>query len=571
MLRLRPLCAALASTLLLCACGQAAVPPAAADKSNAPAAGLPNVASSAAALPPGTLGAAALPTAINAAGADASLPFRPDPHARPVLPTAADSTSPAHKTLVNVGSKNAPQAAGTPETDALVKAADELRRQGDYQGALRKVREALQKVPQHPQGLLLAGTLEGATNQNDEAVRHLRQAIALMPDNLFARKVYATVLMQKHDPAGALETLGPVLQAKPLDSQAYTLAAQITAGGGDVDGARKYLDQVFAADAGYVPARELAVRIALSRHQPEEARAQLQAIIKAHPDDAAAMVGLAGLDASMGNMSEAGSLLEQARKAQPQQAEPLIASAELALRQGHAEEASGYVNRLQTLIPGSAAELSLKGQLALAQGHPKDAVEPLQGAFAKKPIPEILVQLHQALLGSGQPAEADKRMGDWLTAHPDDLRMRFYAAETAARRGDYASAATQYRKILDKDPDNLLALNDLAQSLQAQHDPKALETAEKAWKLKPDSPVTENTLGAILMTAGQSERGLGLLREAAGKAPQNPEVRFDYARALAVTGDKVKAKSELEALLALKHPFRSEGEARDMLKGLSGS
>lgn len=502
----------------------------------------------------------------------AELPVRPDPPARPGLLKVVDKAGDkaGDKSLVTVG-KDSARPAGTPESDALVKEADELRKHGDYQAALRKVHEALQKVPRHPQGLLLAGTLEGATNQPDQAIIHLKQALALMPDNLFVRKVYSTVLLQKHNTAEALEVLGPVLQVKPLDSQAYVMAAQISAASADFDQAGKYLAQVFAVDPGNAPGHELAARIAFTRHQPEEARKQLEALLKARPDDVAAMIALANLDVAGGRNGDAAAMLERARKAQPEQPEPLIASSEFALQGGKTDEAAGYIGRLARMIPDSVAYLSLKGQLAMAQGHPKDAVEPLQAALAKQPIPEVMVQLHQAMSASGQQAEADKRLNDWIASHPEDARMRFYAAESAARRSDFAGASAQYRKILDKDPDNPVALNDLAQSLQAQHDPKALEFAEKAYRIKPDSPVTENTLGGILMANGQSARGLGLLRDAADHAPQNPEVRFDYARALASSGDKAKAKAELEALLALKRPFRSESAARDMLKGLSGS
>ena len=491
---------------------------------------------------------------------------------------AANTAAPAGSattstTTVQLGAPKAGamKPAGTPETDALVKAADELRKKGDYPGALKKVTEALKKLPTHPQGLLLAGTLEGSMGKLDEALDHLKRAVAQMPDNLFARKVYASALLQKGNTALALETLEPALKAVPVDPQAQTIGAQISAMGADLEGAHRYLDKALKADPNYAPAHQLSARVAFAQKRPDEARTQLLALVKLQPDDTDALLALASLDASSGKLQDAAGWLEKARKAKPSAPEPLIASAGLALREGHADEAASYLPKLEALLPGKPIVLALKGQLALLQGHPKDALAPLEAAFKQQPGPEIFVQLHQALLGSGQTADADKRMNAWLEAHGDDLRMRFYDAETLARRQEFAPAAAQYRKILEKDPNNAVALNDLAQSLQALKDPKAVEVAEQAYKLKPDSPAAENTLGAILMTTGKQERGLGLLKDAAAHAPQNPEVRFDYARGLASTGDKVRARSELEALLALKRPFQNEAAARDMLKSLSGS
>lgn len=496
------------------------------------------------AAPPG--GSAATPAASPAQGAAAG--------ARAAAPAAKDK----------------PATGSTPEIDAILKDADEQRRRGDYESALRRAREALAKAPHNPQALLLTGTLEAATNHADQALPHLREAIKLMPENSFARKIYASVLLEKHNPADALEALEPVLKLKPVDAEAHTMAAQIAASAGDFDQAGKSLDIVFKADPGYGPAHELAAHIALARHRNDEAQSHLEALIKAQPNNAAAMIGLANLYASQGRVQDAAAILERARKAAPKDPEPLIASAQFALFTKHADEAAGYIKGLEPLIPDTVSLLSLKGQLAMAQDRPKDAVTLLQSALAKQPVAEVMVQLHQAMIAAGQAAEADKKLDAWIAAHPADPRLQLYAADSLARRGDFAAASRHYREIVDKDPNNLVALNDLAQTLQAQHDPGAVEVAEKAYKLKPDSPVTENTLGGILMANGNAERGLGLLRDAASHAPKNPEVRFDYARALAVNGDKAKAKSELEALLALKQPFRNEAAAREMLKSLSG-
>ena len=460
--------------------------------------------------------------------------------------------------------------AGTPETDALVKAADELRRKGDLAAALKKVQEALRKLPNHPQGLLLAGTLEGALGRLDDALRDLAAAVKVMPDNLFARKVYASALLQKGNSARALEVLEPNLKATTVDPQAQVLAAQISAVAADYDGARHYLEKAFKADPNYVPAHQLAVRIALTQKKTDEARTQLQTVVRLQPDDVDALLALAAIDAGSDRRAEAADWLDKARKARPDAPEPLVASAGFALRQGKTEEAASYLPKLEKLIPGQAVLLSLKGQVALERGHPKDAVEPLEAAFAKQATPEVLVQLHQALQLSGQAALADQRLNGWLDAHPDDLRMRFYAAQSAVRQKNFAVAAGHFRKILEKQPDNLLVLNELARTLAAQKDPQAVEFAERAWKLKPDSPVTENTLGGLLMATGKPERGVGLLKEAAGHAPENPAVRFDYARALASTGAKAQARAELEALLALKRPFPDEAAARDLLKSLGG-
>ncbi len=490
---------------------------------------------------------------------------------------SADPAPPAASVVATGKSPSAGTAASgkgvavSPEIEALMQQAEALRGKGDYTAAAAKAEEVLRKQPKLVQALLFLGTLEGGQGKLDLAIGHLKQAVAASPDNLFAHKVLANALAQKGEAAHALEALAPVLKATPVDAQAWLLATQIEAQRNDFAAAHRNLDKVFKAEPNNAQAHQLAVRLAMAEKKPEEAVKQLQALIRTQPDDVEAMLLAASLESELGHPASAASLLEKARKTKPSAPEPVVASIQLALRGGHPDEAATYLPKLDALLPNVPNALSLKAEVLMAQGKAKDAIAPLEAALAKTPDTPLFVQLHQALLAANQTAEADKRLAAWIDSHGDDLRLRFYAAGSAGRRKDYAGAAAQYRKILEKDANNLGALNDLAQTLELMKDPTSVDYAEKAYKLAPDSPVTENTLGVILMTAGKNDRGLPLLKQAAEHAPTHPEVRFDYARALVVTGDKVRAKAELEALLALKTPFAAEAGARDMLKTLGGS
>lgn len=57
--------------------------------------------------------------------------------------------------------------------------------------------------------------------------------------------------------------------------------------------------------------------------------------------------------------------------------------------------------------------------------------------------------------------------------------FRFYLAESANVRKDYAGAIKQYRVLLDGQPENPMLLNNLAWVMAQTKDAKALELAEK--------------------------------------------------------------------------------------------
>ena len=112
------------------------------------------------------------------------------------------------------------------------------------------------------------------------------------------------------------------------------------------------------------------------------------------------------------------------------------------------------------------------------------------------------------------------------------------------------------------------ALNNLAWLLHQQNDSRALGYAEQANKLKPDNAALLDTLGWIRVEQGDVTRGLPLLQKAVNLAPGAPVIRYHLAVGLMKSGDKVKAKKELEQLLASGKSFSQIEEARALLKSL---
>jgi len=110
-------------------------------------------------------------------------------------------------------------------------------------------------------------------------------------------------------------------------------------------------------------------------------------------------------------------------------------------------------------------------------------------------------------------------------------------------------------------------LNNLANLYLLQKDPRALDLAEKAHRLAPGSVGIQDSLGWILLSQGQLARGSELLKQAASLAPKMATVRYHYAVALEKSGNRVAAKKELQAALALGN-FPERDAAMQMQSGL---
>ena len=241
--------------------------------------------------------------------------------------------------------------------------------------------------------------------------------------------------------------------------------------------------------------------------------------------------------------------------------------AALYLSTGKNDEALKQAKALQASAPKSAAGFALEGdvhrqakQLAAAEKAYRDGlkVEPASSLTA--------VKLHSVLLAAGKKAEADALARNWIADRPKDLAFRNYLGEQALRTGDHKAAAAQYQAIVDQQPDNAVALNNLAWALGKLGDPKALGYAERAFKIAPESASVLDTLGVLLVAKGDAAKGIEYIAKAVQLAPNRHEIRLNYAKALLKAGRKDDARKELTQLQAVTQDFPGKSEVADLLK-----
>jgi thioredoxin-like negative regulator of GroEL len=77
-----------------------------------------------------------------------------------------------------------------------------------------------------------------------------------------------------------------------------------------------------------------------------------------------------------------------------------------------------------------------------------------------------------------------------------------------------------------------------------------------------------DTLGWILVEEGNTARGIDLLQKATAGAPKAQSIRFHLVQAWLKTGDKRKAREELERLLSSDAKFAEQDQAIALLKEL---
>jgi cellulose synthase operon protein C len=218
----------------------------------------------------------------------------------------------------------------------------------------------------------------------------------------------------------------------------------------------------------------------------------------------------------------------------------LTLGASASLRSGDLEKATGYVERVRRAAPNSQASNKLEGDLAMAQKRYKEALAFYEKADPASSNREIIVARYVAAQRAGL-SDPQQPLEGWVAKNPSDADMVAMLADWKNRQGDKAGATRLYEQALKNTPDNGLLLNNLAMIYLQSGDGRALGMAEKAYKALPKVPAVQDTYGWALLGAGKTEQAVKVLREASAGLPDNAEVQYHLAAALAKAGNKPEA------------------------------
>lgn len=286
------------------------------------------------------------------------------------------------------------------------------------------------------------------------------------------------------------------------------------------------------------------------------------------PESAPAQFRIASVHMAMQNQAAASDALKKALSLKPDFLDAQLAQASLEVRKGNHEQALTIARQIQKQQEKSPVGYMLEGDLLMEQKKPALAVKAYEHAFTISKSGPLIVKLHASLSQAGKGKEGGARLTQWLKEHPDDAATRMYLAGTYLADRQNKAAIEQYLIVLRQEPKYVPALNNLAWLYQQEKDPRALEYADKAYQLAGDSPAILDTLGWILVEQGNTIRGLPLLQKATSLVPEAAEIRYHFVLGLVKSGDKAKARKELEQLLASGKNFPKIEEARALLKQL---
>lgn len=156
---------------------------------------------------------------------------------------------------------------------------------------------------------------------------------------------------------------------------------------------------------------------------------------------------------------------------------------------------------------------------------PNDAVS----LSTKLPPPKANLYVSMARLhekqGNLEAAASQYRKA--LEKSPDDLNALVGYARLLDRQGNFGEATRMYQKAVEKHPQDAGAFNDLGLCLARQNQlDRALPALERAVQLQPDRKLYRNNIAMVLVEAGQLDRAYQHLEAAHGPAVAHYNLGF---------------------------------------------
>ena len=483
-------------------------------------------------------------------------------------------------------------------------------REGDRDGALEAVEKALEIAPDDTVATLRKAELLAEGGYRDRSQDNLEEASAIVgevlarePSNAQALFVRGKIEMAELDPEAAAQSLRAALDVQPDWAPARFVLGSALMLIGDQNGARAELARAVELDPGLLEGRRALARIhaALGEHEyaieqgrmylrerPEDSRTRIlvaQSLVNlGKGDEAFAELNLIPVETrdvdswyaigrlymAQGRGKEAREALLAANEKAPNMPDILRSLLRIEAASGQLAVAAKRIREAVVAEPNNARLALLEARIELAENNLDAAEGAFQRAVELNPEDaQAYQQLAQFYRITGRLEESIATHERAIEQNPNSARSHERLAMLHEASGDVKEATRYYEQAIALDGSLGEAKNNLAYLLaEAEGDlDRALDLAQEAKALLPDSPNAADTLGWVLYKRGIPSAAIGYLREAtAGFQAQGNEealgvVRHHLALAYEANEQEDKALETLEAAIATADRAEEAGRA----------
>ncbi len=439
----------------------------------------------------------------------------------------------------------------------------------DIPAATKSFEQALSKEPAYFPAIASLAAIDLDAKKPDDARQRFEAYAKSNPTSFQVHLSLAELAMRTGDtPENVLKHLRAAVKANAGEQQPHLLLVNHLLSTGDTASALTAAREAAAALPANSTIQETLGRTQLAANDAASAVTTFKQLTAQNTSNPQFQVRLAEAMIATKDFDGAKRALDAALKLRADYMPARRGLVAVAMRQNRPQDALTLARDIQKADPKDAAGFLLEGDIESSRRNHDAAIAAYRSAMNLQKNTDTAVRLHMALRGGGKQADADKLASEWARANPKDVGFRYYQGDLALGKGDWAAAEAHYRTVLEVQPRNALAMNNVAYLLMKQSKPGALDMAQKANDLLPGRPQLMDTLALALAGEKKLPQAIELQKSAISRAPNDPGLKLTLARLLIQSGDKAYARAELEELVKLGERFADQAEVARLLKSL---
>lgn len=436
---------------------------------------------------------------------------------------------------------------------------------GDGAEARKYFNQALKIAPDNMQAAMLLAALEEVEGKADVAKAVYEKLSSNNPKTADPMLALARLAAEEKDYVAMISWLEKASEQAPMEIRSRYVLAEYYLRDNQLDKAGAIVEEALGVSSKEPSLLLLKSRILLVQHRYNEALPSLKELVTRSPKSVYARSLLGETYMMLEQYGNARQQLNLVLKEQPYYVGALVALSRVEQLSNNYERAIEYIERVKKIDPKYYPAYEAGGDILMAAKNYKAATESYKQAVLLKPSAEVVIKHSESLIRQAKAGEAAEVLRDWLIKMPDDTRVIQFLGNAYLADGENAKAIQAFETVYKQQPENIIALNNLAWLYSLKNDSRAIIFAEKAYKLKADDAAIQDTYGWILVQQGQVEKGRRLLEQVITELPDVAEVRYHYAVALYESGEKIEAKKLLNRLLQSGQSFDGRENAQRLV------
>ena len=436
-----------------------------------------------------------------------------------------------------------------------------LMRQGKRAEAAAINEQILKDDPNDADARSLDASLKLDKGDVQRALIELQQVVTQSPDNPVAHFNLGRAYAMRQEWEQARQQFSKAIEIRGDYLAAHLAMAQLQAARGDYGAAIKAAQQAMAVDPNNLSARLIQAASLINLKRYPEAHAMLDALLARHPDSTDVMFQMAVLLLVENKYKESEATFRKVYDLNQANPRGLLGLAEAYMIQGKNDEALAALKAESDKAPTRTDLLVALADAAARSGRFDMAIQYYQriadsmdkGARSRA---EIMLRMGEAYRRKGDLQNAIACLEKAREVHPESIAVLSNLALVLDQANRWDEARKVYAVALKLDPNNAIALNNLAY-LEAEHGGdlnEAQTLAQRAKQFLPNRPEVSDTLGWIYLKRNLPDNASDIFTELVRANPHSSTFRYHLGQAYQQKGDKPGAVRELNAAL---HEFQS--------------